>query len=142
MSYPTTTERLRAALAALEYLPNACHAWNVAHGHNAELASANARKCATAERLIGEILASLPKALSYRVIGLEPDVLDFPDRDAFLAWVKETGRTYGGEESPVFGPLRPELKGQPFVSGLAGPMYGGPGVVRYETPEVADALSR
>ncbi len=27
---------------------------------------------------------------------------------------------------------RPELRGQPKFRGLAGPLYGGPGVIRYE----------
>lgn len=138
----TVVDRLKAALAALEYMPNGVRSWETAHGGNRELASTNARKCRVAEDLIAEILASLPQALSYRVVGLEPDVLDFPNRDTFLAWVRETGRTYGGEESPAFGPLRAELRGQPFVSGLCGPIYGGPGIVRYETAEMADALSR
>jgi len=34
------------------------------------------------------------------------------------------------------------LIGQPILKGLLGPMYGGPGKVRYETQEVYDILSR
>lgn len=35
----------------------------------------------------------------------------------------------------------PELEGAPIFSGLHGPSYDGPGVIRYETPEVYERLS-
>ena len=38
--------------------------------------------------------------------------------------------------------LREELRGQPVFSGVFGPMYGGPGCVRYETHEAYEILSR
>lgn len=38
-------------------------------------------------------------------------------------------------------PLRPEIQGQPKFFGLNGPMYGGPGVVRYESVEAYAVLS-
>lgn len=36
---------------------------------------------------------------------------------------------------------RAELQGQPKFSGLCGPMYGGPGVIRYECTKANDQLS-
>lgn len=36
---------------------------------------------------------------------------------------------------------RVELQGQPKFDGLCGPMYGGPGVVRYETAAAYSQLS-
>lgn len=38
-------------------------------------------------------------------------------------------------------PLRPELHNQPIFSGFCGPMYDGPGLVRYEDPTANDILS-
>lgn len=35
-----------------------------------------------------------------------------------------------------------EIRGQPMFDKLAGPMYGGPGIVRYECWETYDTLSR
>jgi hypothetical protein len=37
--------------------------------------------------------------------------------------------------------VREEIAGQPKFAGLAGPMYDGPGVVRYEDARSNDALS-
>lgn len=38
-------------------------------------------------------------------------------------------------------PLRPELHGQPIFSGFCGPMYDGPGLIRYEDAAANDILS-
>ena len=38
--------------------------------------------------------------------------------------------------------LADEIEGQPIFKGVVGPMYGGKGIVRYETAEVAYDLSR
>lgn len=37
---------------------------------------------------------------------------------------------------------RAELQGAPVFSGLCGPMYGGPGKVRYEAPAAYERLSQ
>ena len=37
--------------------------------------------------------------------------------------------------------LRPILQGLPIFSGVLGPMYDGPGRVRYETPAAYDIIS-
>ena len=37
--------------------------------------------------------------------------------------------------------LREEIAGQPIFSGLCGPMYDGPGIVRYEDGESYEVLS-
>ena len=37
--------------------------------------------------------------------------------------------------------LRPELRGRPTFAGVCGPMYGGAGIIRYETQEVYNVLS-
>lgn len=62
------TDALKAALDQIVYLPNAVHAWETAHGGNKVLASANAAKLETAERLLSEVLNSLPNAKTYTVI--------------------------------------------------------------------------
>jgi hypothetical protein len=38
--------------------------------------------------------------------------------------------------------LRPEIEGAPMFDALCGPMYGGPGIVRYEDSKTNDQLSR
>lgn len=38
--------------------------------------------------------------------------------------------------------LREEILGQPIFGDLAGPMYDGPGIVRYEDLKANDLLSR
>jgi len=40
------------------------------------------------------------------------------------------------------GGCRPELLGAPVFAGLVGPMYGGPGIVRYEDSKTNDRMSR
>lgn len=36
---------------------------------------------------------------------------------------------------------REELQGQPKLSGFCGPMYGGPGVIRYEDQRTSQVMS-
>lgn len=52
-----------------------------------------------------------------------------------------TGEVKGEEFAPGR-KYREEMIGQPVFDGLCGPMYGGDGVVRYESWAVYDRLSR
>lgn len=60
------------------------------------------------------------------------------------AWAAAAGFKVTGyrKQHPHGIQLREELVGAPLFDGLYGPMYGGPGKVRYESPEAYDLLSR
>jgi hypothetical protein len=79
--------------------------------------------------------------VSYLIVpqdGTAP--IKLADRAAFDAWCAEHGLTHTGSKRTVRIPLRAEIEGQPFVRSCVGPMYQGPGVVRYEwhnVPKVA-----
>ena len=133
-------ERLKKALDAIEYMPNAVYAWEKAHQGDRSLARRNAEKVREAERLLGEILASLPAALSYEVYGLKQKPLRFESKRDLIHGLSEFGIQYMGDEGRRG--LKPELLDQPKFDSLVGPMYGGPGVVRYETADVNERLSR
>jgi hypothetical protein len=58
-------------------------------------------------------------------------------------WAADAGYRVTGyrKQNPQGIQLREELVGQPIIEGLAGPMYGGPGKVRYEDWKAYDHLS-
>ena len=60
--------------------------------------------------------------------------------DDIRAWAMEHGHPYLGLSS-AGGYLRPELQNQPKFRALAGPMYGGEGIVRYEDWQTYRELS-
>jgi hypothetical protein len=132
-------EKLKVALEALSYMPNAVANWMEGHGGDQALASQNAKKVRQAENLLGEVLASLPAAVEYLVVGLAGQHMKFKTREDLIRGLDKFNITPSGSGGGSH--LRPELRGQPSFSGLAGPMYGGPGVVRYETSEVNNSNS-
>ena len=77
----------------------------------------------------------------YHVVGFSWRGDRFASRAAFLAAMKARG-IYPVGRSPVGGYLQRNLQGQPTFRELAGPFAGEGDVVRYETPEVNDMLSR
>lgn len=136
----SVVESLKAAYKALDYLPNGVSFWNEAHGGNKTLADANAKKVHQCVALLGEILASLPASVEYIVYGVESRPIKTGDRAHFVKLMAQHGFRPSGEHASPH--TRPELRGQPTFEGLIGPMYGGAGVVRYETPAVYEQLSR
>jgi len=138
----SVVERIKTALDAVDYLPNAVSAWTEAHGGNRSLADTNEKKLRQAEELLGQILASLPNSREYRVVGVEGILAGstFKTEAGLVAALSAVGFKRTGTQSN--GRLRPELVGAPQFTGLVGPMYDGPGVCRYETAEVYDANSR
>jgi hypothetical protein len=133
-------EDLKKALAAIEYLPNGVAAFVAAHGGNKHLAEANAKKVRQAEDLLSEVLASMPAAVEYIVVGLGEGTGKFKTREDLIHSLAALGIRSKGEFAG--GGVRPELRGQPLFDELVGPMYGGPGLVRYETGEVYESMSR
>lgn len=132
-------EKLRHALEDIDYMPNAVASWVEAHGGNRTLASSNAKKIQQAQDLLAEVLASLPAAVEYTVIG--DGILKFKTREELIHGMAKFNVRHVGD-TPSGGNMRPELRGQPRFDSLVGPMYGGPGLVRYESGEVNDRLSR
>lgn len=55
------------------------------------------------------------------------------------AWLSVRGMAITGKETRTN--LRPELQGAPKIAGLTGPMYGGPGVIRYEDHRTYEIMS-
>jgi len=133
---------IKTALDAIDYLPNGVAAWVAAHGGDRALADANAKKLRQAEELMGQILASMPASTEYQVSGLPgiSGVSKFASLEDFTKTLANHGIKRTGTETGTR--LRPELVGAPKFNKLVGPMYGGPGVVRYETAEVYDSMSR
>jgi hypothetical protein len=132
-------DQLKVAIDAIDYMPNA--PWMEAHGGNKALARTNAQKVQQAQDLLAEVLASLPQALEYMVIGLEHRPMIFETREELIRALAHRGIRYMGDTG-MSGPYQAERKGQPKFDQLVGPMYGGPGITRYETVAAYDALSR
>jgi hypothetical protein len=88
-----------------------------------------------------------PLAVGFKLVTKEPDqqfqVREFADKAEFLAAMEAAGRKPVGEQQQRPGgiKLREELPGQPTFADLIGPMYDGPGKVRYENQEANDRLS-
>jgi hypothetical protein len=62
------------------------------------------------------------------------------DMENIYAFMEIRNVAFAGEETRKS--LRPELIGLPKFAGFAGPMYGGPGIARYESTEAYKALSQ
>jgi len=131
-------DKLRQSLDNIAYMPNACAAWNKAHGGNRALSEANAAKVEQAEKLLAEVLASLTDGLVFQVVGVNGN-MQFNSEATLIAEMAKHGFARAGSSGSA---LRPELQNRPTFVGLCGPMYGSAGVVRYETAAVNDALSR
>jgi len=129
-------ESLKKALDEIEYLPNGVAAWVDGHGGNKKLAAENAKKVKQASGLLSEVIASIPASVEYMVSGIGK----FMTQDHLVKGLAQMGIKQVGFETS--GRLRPELQGQPKFDKLVGPMYGGPGIVRYETPETYESMSR
>lgn len=136
----STVESLRKALEAIDYLPNAVSAWMEAHGGNAGLAKKNEAKLAKAQEILTDVLMSLPMAVEYTVFGLDVP-FKFKDRETFIKSMKQHGIRYTGT-SGGSSSVRPEIQSQPTFDKLVGPMYGGPGIARYETSKMYEQMSR
>lgn len=130
-------EDIRKAMDLLTYLPNGVAAFHAAHGGNAQKAKINAEKIRKAEELLGEVLADLPGAYEYVFFGEQ--TVKSKDREEFIKAMGRLGYKYTGDSTRRG--VRPELQGQPEFQGLA-MTFGGAGVVRYDTWENFDRLSR
>lgn len=70
--------------------------------------------------------------MKYRIVQFIENKLaatDIPEKD-FSAWLAEHGFTVAGSSSSKR--KRTELQSQPIIEGLAGPMWDGENIVRYE----------
>lgn len=88
----------------------------------------------TDRRVKGAATVTVPQP-SYRLVGTVDGRLiahDFTAEQLLPAFEVRGFEFTGYEFNPR---LRPELRGQPVFSGLCGPMYGGEGIIRYETPK-------
>jgi hypothetical protein len=140
-AHGTPAERIAAAIDQIDRLPNAYSAWIDAHNGDKALAKVNSNRVEGAVDLLGAVLASMPKAVSYVVVGLPTGVMQFKDSDSLIAKMKTFGIRHTGYHE-TYGRQRPELESQPKFDNLLGPMYDGPGKVRYETLEAYEQLSR
>lgn len=131
---------LRKAVDLLDYMPNAASAWVEAHGGNSGLARANAKKITQAMDLISAVLNSLPKGRRFQVVGFEGGPVVFDSVGELVDAMARKGiKQHGFFSRPG---VREEMQGAPVFEELVGPMYGGPGIARYETSEAYDRLSR
>lgn len=86
--------------------------------------------------------------VAYRIAPAHGHTVTLADRAALDAWIARAGLEVTGA-MPARSPgvmavaYRPEVVGQPRIRGVAGPMFGGDGLARYEIPAVAagDATS-
>lgn len=79
--------------------------------------------------------------LTYSIVT-EEGVVSAWGREDFIATAARLGHVATGTKVQVGSiPHRPEILGQPTFKTLAGPMYDGPGRVRYETIPMYDTLS-
>ena len=130
-------ERLEIALKALEHVPVE-YAWDDPKTQK----EMRKRRMAIVEAL-NEMIHLLPVPVTYKVVGIDLrgqwDVRDFKTEAQLIAAVTRMGFKHIGYQKRRN--LKPQLIDQPIFSGLIGPMYDGPKVVRYETHEVHDQLS-
>jgi hypothetical protein len=92
----------------------------------------------TADRWITRS-ASENTPASYHVIGLDNKNYSFDTVEDLTKAMEKRGIKQKGNGGKH---LRPELQNQPAFDKLIGPMHGGSGVVRYETSETYDRLSK
>lgn len=141
VSYGSSVPKaLKTALDAIEFLPNAVAAWKAAHGNDKELIAVNIKKLREAEKLLGEILASLPLGREYVVFGVPGVSGTFTSPDDLVKALAEQGIKRTGSQEGAH--LLSVLIGAPTFDKLIGPIHGGAGVCRYETQGVYDHLSR
>lgn len=82
-----------------------------------------------------------PGSTKYVVSGLGNAVLKFGSAKELIKAMGQKGISQSGT-SGTKGPARAELHNQPKFSGLLGPMYDGPGKIRYETAKRYRELSQ
>ncbi len=95
----TAIDDLKIALNALAYLPNAVSAWDSAHGGDKVLAKANAEKVYQAEKLLSEVLASLPTGKTYVVHGIGRSTARFTSSEELIEALGELGVKVTGVET-------------------------------------------
>jgi len=81
--------------------------------------------------------------MRYKIVFLQkglPVVINLTDRRSLANFSTHRGWTKDGIERGAH--LRKELRGEPKFKEMCGPMFDGPGVVRYESWEVYERLSR
>lgn len=79
----------------------------------------------------------------FQIVQLVDGILlpsEFTSEENLIAGMRVRGSKLTGRESSPS--VRAELIGQPKFSGFNGPMYNGPGVVRYESVEAYAELCR
>lgn len=139
-SMDSPKDAIKKAIELLDYLPNGVSLWEKAHGGDRQLADKNGKTVKQVVDMLGDVLASMPDAMKYQVAGI-PGQSDFDSRDDLIKAMAKIGIKYTGDSDKGNTRVRAELRGQPQFSKLLGPMYGGAGVVRYETQETYDRLS-
>jgi len=92
----------------------------------------------------------MPQAHTARIVtfhrsqGWTTITLDLTKKSVAV-WARSVGYTVTGVKEQSSNPrmqFRAEMVGEPIIAELVGPMYDGDGVVRYESTEAYDALSR
>lgn len=139
-SMDSPKDAIKKAIGLLDYLPNGVSQWVKAHGGDERLADKNGKTVKQVVAMLGEVLSSIPAAVTYQVVGI-PGQDEFDTREELIKAMEKIGIKYTGDSAKSGTPVRAELRGQPQFSKLLGPMYGGAGVVRYETQETYDRLS-
>jgi hypothetical protein len=134
-------DAIKAAMGKISYLTNGVASWIEAHSGDEKLAQENGKKVKQAEALLAEVLSNMPGAFSYHVFGLEKHELAYDNAEELITQLASKGIKHSGQ-SKSGGQLRKELQDQPKFDQLVGPMYGGPGKIRYETSELNDRMSR
>ena len=89
-----TEDRLKVALSAV----NAVAAWEEANGHRPDLIRRNGDKVHQAERLLEEIVSSLPEATTYVVYGLDREIRA-SSREQLIRVLERKGFDYLGDET-------------------------------------------
>lgn len=92
--------------------------------------------------ILENVLAEAPSPVIYKVVGIGGvnNFKTFDDREDFIQKMETSGYKQNGVNTNQ--KTRKELFGQPKFDGLAGPMYDGNKVIRYETWEANDVYSR
>lgn len=99
----------------------------------------NMNKTAVAQEIVKIAKSLIADNMRFNVYGLYPGTLEFDDEARMISTLAIKGIHKIGVLSSHS--VRQELQGKPRFDRLLGPMWDGPRGIRYETPDVYNALS-
>lgn len=140
VAYKSPKQAIQEAINDLNGLPNGTASWVESFGGDKSKAEVNGKKLKKLVEELAAVLMAMPDPVTYTIYGLSNHNIEFDNRADLIKFMEGKGFKHTGDNESKAN--RIELQGQPKFNNMVGPMYDGGGRVRYETRELADALSR